>query len=83
MEVHLTPDTEKKLKDLASQSGRGTDDLIEDAVAGYFDEVLRAHEALDRRYDELKSGTVTAISRDDIIDHFREKSDARRSTPRS
>ncbi|PWT99657.1 MAG: hypothetical protein C5B51_26625 [Terriglobia bacterium] len=36
MEVHLTPETEKKLKELSAQSGRGTDDVIEDAVAGYF-----------------------------------------------
>lgn len=35
MEVHLTPETEKKLRDLAAQSGRGTDDLAEDAMAGY------------------------------------------------
>ncbi len=37
MEVHFTPETEKKLKDLSAQSGRGTDDLVEDAMAGYFD----------------------------------------------
>jgi hypothetical protein len=38
--LHLTAETEKKLKDLAAQSGRGTDDLVEDAMAGYFEEVL-------------------------------------------
>ena len=30
MEVHFTAETEKKLKNLAAQSGRGTDDLVED-----------------------------------------------------
>ncbi len=35
MEVHFKPETEKKLRDLAAQSGRGTDDLAEDALAGY------------------------------------------------
>jgi hypothetical protein len=30
MEVHFTAETEKKLKDLAAQRGRGTDDLVED-----------------------------------------------------
>ena len=39
MEVHFTSETEKKLKDLAAQSGRGTDDLIEDAMAGYVEEL--------------------------------------------
>jgi hypothetical protein len=38
LEVQFTPETEKKLKDLSMQSGRGTDDLVEDAMAGYFDE---------------------------------------------
>ena len=35
MEVHFTPETEKKLRDLAAQSGRGTDELAEDAMASY------------------------------------------------
>jgi predicted DNA-binding protein len=61
MEVHFTPETEKKLKDLSRQSGRGTDDLVEDAIAGYFDEVLQAREMLNRRYDDLKSGRVKPI----------------------
>jgi predicted DNA-binding protein len=41
MEVHLTAETEKKLKDLAAQSGRATDEIVEDAMAGYFDEVVQ------------------------------------------
>ena len=61
MEVHFTPETEKKLKDLSTQSGRGTDDLVEDAMAGYFDEVLQVREMLNSRYDDLKSGRVKPI----------------------
>ena len=83
MEVHFTPETEKKLKDLSTQSGRGTDDLVEDAMAGYFDEVLQAREMLNSRYDDLKGGRVKPISGDEVIAHFRAKSAARRSTPRS
>ncbi|MFZ0313267.1 MAG: hypothetical protein WAL85_11225 [Candidatus Korobacteraceae bacterium] len=81
MEVHFTPETEKKLKDLSTQSGRGADDLVEDAMAGYFDEVIQAREMLDSRYDDLKNGRVKSISRDGVIAHFREKSDAARRTP--
>jgi predicted DNA-binding protein len=62
MEVHLTPETEEKLKDLSAQSGRGTDDLVEDAMAGYFDEALQVREMLNTRYDALKSGIVKPIS---------------------
>jgi len=78
MEVHFTPGTEKKLKDLATQSGRGTEDLVEDAVAGHFDEVVQAREMLNSRYGDLKNGQVKPIFRDEVIKHFREKSDAAR-----
>jgi predicted DNA-binding protein len=83
MEVHFAPETEKKLKDLAAQSGRGPDELVEDAMAGYFEEVAQTREMLNKRYDDLKSGRVKAISRDEIIAHFREKSAARRTPPGS
>jgi hypothetical protein len=82
MEVHLTPETEKKLKDLSEQSGRGTDDLVEDAMVGYFDEVLHVREMLDSRYDDLKSGRVKPIPVDEVEAHFRDKSAAARR-PRS
>jgi hypothetical protein len=84
MEVHFRPETEKKLKDLSAQSGRGTDDLVEDALAGYFDEVREIEEMLDRRYHDLESGGVNPISRDEVLAHFREKSAAvRRHRPGS
>jgi hypothetical protein len=83
MEVHLTAETEKKLKDLSALSGRATDELVEDAMAGYFAEVLQIRETLDGRYDDLKSGKVKAISGDDVEAHFREKSAAARPKPGS
>lgn len=79
MEVHFSPETEKKLKDLSAQSGRGTDELLEDAMAGYAEELSRAREMLDSRYDDLKSGRVKPIPGDEIEAYFREKSAARRS----
>jgi hypothetical protein len=44
-------------------------------------EVLQAREMLNSRYDDLKSGRVKPIPRDEVIAHFREKSDAARRTP--
>jgi len=80
MEVHLTPDVEKQLHDLSAQSGRATDDLLQDALAGYLAELTRTREMLDRRYDELKSGERRAISSNEVEAHFRDKSaSARRS----
>jgi len=81
MEVHLTPDTEKKLNDLATQSGRGPDEVLQDALAGYFDEVMQTREMLNSRYDDLKSGEVKPISGDEVEAYFREKSTAARRSP--
>jgi hypothetical protein len=83
MEVHLRVETEKKLKDLSALSGRATDDLVEDAVVGYFAEVLQIRETLDNRYDELKSGKVDPIPGAEVEAHFREKSAAAHSKPGS
>ena len=79
MEVHFSPETEKKLKDLSAASGRGTDDLVEDAVAGYFDEVGQIREMLDSRYDDLESGNVNGIPGGEVEAYFREKSAAART----
>lgn len=83
MEVHFTVETEKKLKELAAQSGRGTDDLVEDAMAAYLDEVRQIRETLDGRYDDLKSGKVKLIPGDEVEAYFRAKSAAARSQPGS
>jgi hypothetical protein len=74
MEVHLTAETEKKLKDLAEQSGRATDEIVEEAMAGYFDEVLQIRETLDSRYDDIKSGRVKLIPGGQVEAYFRQKS---------
>ncbi len=81
MEVHLTPETEKKLKDLAAQSGRGTDDLVEDAVVGYFDELFQLRGMLDRRYGEMESGKVEGIDGEEAYRRLIEKTQARRKPP--
>ena len=35
MDVHFTPELEKKLDDLAAKTGRAREQLLEDALAGY------------------------------------------------
>jgi predicted DNA-binding protein len=85
MDVHFTSETEKKLKDLATQSGRATaDELVRDVVEGYILELSQTREMLNNRYDDLKSGKVKAIPGDEVEAHFRDKSAAaRRSQPGS
>jgi hypothetical protein len=80
MEVQFTAETEKKLNDLVAQSGCRADDLVEDATAAYVDELLQTRGVLDSRYDDLKSGRVKPISREEMIEHFRQKSEAARRT---
>ena len=79
MEVHVTPETAKKLNDLAATSGRAPDDIVEDALAGYLEEVTAVRETLDCRYDDLKSGRVKPIDGEEAFRTLREKSERRRS----
>jgi hypothetical protein len=74
MEVHFAPETEK-LKDLALRSGRRTaDELVQQVVEGYFEELAETRQTLDSRYDDLESGKVKPIPGDEVAAHLREKS---------
>jgi hypothetical protein len=80
MEVQFTPDVEKKLNDLAAQSGRGNAaSLVKDVVESYFDDLAETREMLDSRYDDLESGLVKPIPGDEVFDRLRAKSAARRA----
>jgi hypothetical protein len=83
MEVQFTPETEKKLKEFAAWSGRETDDLVEDAMAGYFDEAMQVRSMLNSRYDDLKSGRVKPIPGEEVFARLRAKSEARKAKPSS
>ena len=84
MEVLFTPDVEKRLNELAAESGRGASEVVQDALAGYFEEVAQTRHLLNSRYDDLKTGRVKAIPGDEVEAYFREKSAAaRRSQPGS
>ncbi len=81
MEVHFSPETEKKLNELAAQNGReSADELVQSLIDGYFEELVHVRETLNTRYDDLKSGRVRPIPGDDVEAHFREKSAAARRT---
>lgn len=81
MEVHFAPETEKRLKKLSAETGRATDDLIEDAMSGYFDEAFHAQDMLNSRYDDLKSGREKPIPGEEVEAYFRNKSAAIRRPP--
>ena len=78
MEVHFAPDVEKKLNDLVAQSGRGTDEVLQDALAGYFDELVETRDMLNSRYDGLKSGGVEPIDGEEALSRLKAKTQAQR-----
>ena len=79
MEVQLTPEVQAKLDQLSGETGRAQDEFVQDALAGYLDELAQVRGMLDSRYDDLQTGRVALIPRDEIVAHFHEKSVARRS----
>jgi len=74
MEVNFRPETESRLRELASNSGRPPSDLIEDAMAGYLQEVTQAREMLDGRNDDLKNGRVQPVDGEQAFANLRQKS---------
>jgi hypothetical protein len=79
MEVNLRPETESRLHELASKSGRPTDDLVEDAMAAYLQEVLDLRSMLDGRYDDIVKGSITPVDGAEAFARLRRKSESRRS----
>jgi predicted transcriptional regulator len=78
MEVHFTPDVQAKLDQMARDTGRHSDELLEDAVIGLYDDLTFKRDTLNRRYDDLESGRVKAIPGGEVFARLRAKSAARR-----
>ena len=77
MEVHFTPDLEKKLNELAAKTGRGAAEIVQDVVAGYVDEFAGVREMLDGRYDDLKSGRIKPVDGEAFFEQLRQREDER------
>jgi hypothetical protein len=74
MDLHLNnPDLQAKRNRWVTETGRAPDELIEDAIAGYFDELARTREMLNSRYDDLKSGRVKAIDGEQFFENLRRR----------
>jgi predicted transcriptional regulator len=79
MEVQVSAETAKKLNDLATSSGRAPEEIVEDALAGYLEEVVSVRRTLERRFDDLMSGRANPIDGEEALRRLREKSERRRS----
>jgi len=81
MEVHVKPELQAKLDEMARESGCRSEELVEDAINGYFDELAYTREMLDRRYDDLESGKVQLIEGEEAFRRLIEKTEAGRRRP--
>ena len=74
MEVHLNNlGLQIKIDQWVAETGRAADELVEDAMAGYFDELAQVRGMLDNRYDDLKSGKVRPIDGEVFFESLRQR----------
>ncbi len=81
MEVQFTPDVQAKLDQMARETGRRSDELVQDAVTGLFDELTFMRENLERRYSDLESGRVLPIDGEEAYRRLLAKTEERRRRP--
>jgi len=80
MAVHLKPETEARLQELAATTGRAPEELVEDAMSGYLAELNQVRKMLDGRYDEIKSGRVQPIDGEEAFARLRQENQDRRDS---
>ena len=76
--MHTKPDVQANLDQMAGESGRPSNELVEDAVIGYFDDLAHTREMLDRRFDDLENGRVKRIDGEEAYRRLMEKTRAHR-----
>ena len=82
MEIHISPEVEAKLEQIARESGRPGDQLVEDALVGYFDELAHTRALLDSRYDGLESGRTEPIDGESFFESLRlQEREMKKTTP--
>jgi hypothetical protein len=79
MEVQFEPALQAKLEQLARECGRAATDLVQDAVAGYVDELAETRQMLNSRYDDIKSGKAKLLPGNEAFARLRARIDERRN----
>lgn len=75
MEVHLTPELEAKLNEIAVKTGRAMEEVVQDAMAAYLEELAEVRGMLDRRYDNVKSGSTRPVNGESFFESLRQRED--------
>ena len=83
MEVHLKPETEARLQELAVITDRPPEELVQNlievAITDYLNSLKLTRDTLDSRYDDIKSGRVKPIDGEEALARLRAKSAARKT----
>jgi hypothetical protein len=75
MEIRFKLETESRLYELASRSGRPTDEVVDDAMAGYLAEVAEVRNTLDSCYDDIRSSRVKPLDGESFFEGLRQRED--------
>ena len=78
MVLSLEPALAAKVEQWSAETGRPAADLVEDAIAGYFNEIEELRSKLDSRYDEIVNGKVQPLDGIEVCRLIRERAEARR-----
>jgi hypothetical protein len=79
MALHLSnPELQSKVDQWVAETGRNADELVEDLMVGYFEELAQVRETLDRRYDDISSGKVKLIDGEEARAQLKAKTQAQR-----
>jgi hypothetical protein len=80
MELRLEPVLAAKVEQWSVETGRPPGELVEDAIAGYFNELGELRSMLDGRYDGIAVGQVQPIDGVDARRLLTERAAARRKS---
>lgn len=80
MDLRLEPDLAAKVEQWTAETGRPAEELVQEAIAGYFAEVGDLRELLDSRYDDIDSGKVQPVEGSQAVGLLRERAAARQKS---
>ena len=75
MEVRLNPELQAKVDRWSADTGHTPEELIEEAVSAYVDELADVRATLDSRYDDLANGTVAAIDGEEAFQMLKRRNE--------
>jgi predicted transcriptional regulator len=79
MEVHFPPEVQARLDQMARDTGRPGEELLQDAVISLYDELAFTRETLGRRFEDMESGRLKPVPGEEAFARLRARSAARQA----